>query len=156
MQIRLASYQFTLDEPFAAGHQLTAGEAQALNGLRAENIRNNFMRQHFSALIADQEGQLLSAEQLAVAQQWLDAYANSYSFGQRRAIVRKGAIELAAEEVAKEQALEQAAASGRSLSLSELAEAIQQLLALDSVQQEARERVAERKQIAESALEDLL
>lgn len=41
--ITIQGMQFEVDRPYVAGtHELTAGEAHALNQTRAENLRNNF------------------------------------------------------------------------------------------------------------------
>jgi hypothetical protein len=67
---------FTIAAPYAAGHQLTANEAAALNQLRAENIRNNFAARMKKA-IEDKAPEL--------GQNELNAYDETYQFGVRAA-----------------------------------------------------------------------
>lgn len=51
MSITIQGLEFEVDRPYATGpHELTAGEANALNQTRAENLRNNFAGKIKSAM----------------------------------------------------------------------------------------------------------
>jgi len=72
MRISLQSHSFTISSPYSEGHQLTAGEAQALNALRAENIRNSLAKKL--------AGRQLTGEVLAELFAWLAEYDKTYQF----------------------------------------------------------------------------
>lgn len=63
--ITIAGIQFTVPQPYAAGHTVTEGEAAALNQTFAENIRNNMAKKV-------KDG---SADQAAITE-----YAAGYTF----------------------------------------------------------------------------
>jgi len=83
---------YTMSAPYAEGYSLTAGEASAMNQLRAENVRNNFAAQIKKAL---EEGKTLGQAELT-------AYDESYEFGVRASGVRSitDPVEKAARELA--------------------------------------------------------
>jgi hypothetical protein len=143
--LNLNGYQFTISDPYAPGHPLTPEEAQALNALRAENIRNNFAKRHVAGAIEAASGALLSLPQLRALQVQLDEYASTYSFGARKPNPRLGLIEAQALEIARGTA-EQGASE----------EDILALASTEPVLAEARARVAERKRVTNGALEELL
>jgi hypothetical protein len=59
MQIKVLHYTFTLSEPYQPGHQLTLGEAQALNSLRTDQIRAKGARLVARAQVPFGQGQIL-------------------------------------------------------------------------------------------------
>lgn len=65
--------------PYQGGHVMTQGEADAMNQLFAENLRNSFSKRIKTALDAN-DGKLLSPEALADFQVQMDTYASKYSF----------------------------------------------------------------------------
>lgn len=69
---------FSIPEPYGEGHVMTAGEANQLNQVLAENIRNNFAKKVSDA----KEAGTLDG---AAMQRELDQYAQGYEFGVRRA-----------------------------------------------------------------------
>lgn len=68
--ILVKKVDYTIAQPFAEGHVCTANEANALNQLLCENVRNNF-----SAKIKE--------DAPAPAQEDFDKYVASYQFGVR-------------------------------------------------------------------------
>lgn len=68
--VTIQGHLFTMSAPYKVGHVLTAGEAQALNQLRAENVRNNFAARMKAAA---EKGQSLGQSELT-------AYDESYAF----------------------------------------------------------------------------
>lgn len=79
----IAGMPFKVPAPFVEGHPLSANEASALNGLLAENLRNNFAakikKDSEAAEAAGSEKPTLEALQAE-----LSAYAETYEFGVRR------------------------------------------------------------------------
>lgn len=74
-QITIQGQSFKVPIRYAAGHQLTEGEAGALNQTLHENLRNNFAKK-----VADG---VEAGIPLNVLQQQLDDYAAEYQFGAR-------------------------------------------------------------------------
>lgn len=100
--IRIRRHKFSFAERFAEGHELTACEAQALNALRAENIRNNVDSWVVSRM---RDGELAPEDHAELAVE-IAAYAESYEFLVRaRPSDKASATELAAAELAVEFAL---------------------------------------------------
>jgi len=74
-EITIQGKTFKVPVRYSAGHQLTEGEAGALNQTYHENLRNNFAKKV-------NEGDEAGITQ-EVLQQQLDDYANDYQFGVR-------------------------------------------------------------------------
>ena len=99
----IAAETFSVYQPYAEGHALTANEAASLNQTYAENIRNNFAK---TVKTAKEAGSF----DAAAIQAALDVYMSKYEFGARvssgpRAAggdpVLARAVELARERVQK-------------------------------------------------------
>lgn len=69
-QITIQKRTFNVPNPYEEGHQITAGEAGALNQVFHENVRNNLAKK-------------ISELDDAAAQAAVDAYVESYKFGER-------------------------------------------------------------------------
>lgn len=81
---------FSVAPRYAEGHQLTAHEATALNGLLGENLRNNFsttVKKLVEAQPKDEAGNPvpLSDEQITALRAQFAEYASSYAFSGARA-----------------------------------------------------------------------
>jgi hypothetical protein len=74
--IMIAGDNFTVPQPFAAGHVLNANEASSLNQTYAENVRNNMAGKAKAQKEAGSYAQ-------DVFQGQVDDYTNDYEFGQR-------------------------------------------------------------------------
>jgi hypothetical protein len=74
-QITIQGQTFRVPIRYATGHQLTEGEASALNQTFHENLRNNFAKKVAEGVEAGVGTDVL--------QQQLDDYANEYQFGVR-------------------------------------------------------------------------
>lgn len=74
--IMIAGDNFTVPQPFAAGHVLNANEASSLNQTYAENVRNNMAGKAKAQKEAGNYAQ-------DVFQGQVDDYTNDYEFGQR-------------------------------------------------------------------------
>lgn len=159
MKIRIAQYAFSVPLRYRAGHELSQNEADALNGLRAENIRNNVKRKVDEAQRGLQPGELLTPDALSALQDYVSAYAAEYEFGPKaepKGGIRKTAFEIELLAIATSRVEEQARSLGIALSEEGLAEAIESQMKLAIVVEEARRRVSARVELAQQALQSLL
>lgn len=159
MKIRIGQYAFAVGTRYAAGDTLTANEADALNGLRAENIRNNVKKLVDRATAALSPGQLLTPAELSELQDAVSAYARDYSFGERREPkggIRQTPFEQELRAVASERVEAQQRQLGVELSAEGFEASVEANCKLAPVIEEARQRVAARSAIASKALEELL
>lgn len=149
MQIRIKGYTFSLSSPFTAGHRLTAGEAQALNDLRTENIQNNF-RHKVNARVAGLEpGQLLPQADIDALQALLTQADQDYKFVEKGTRSRLGDIEREARSIAESRARACAATPEQIPAL------ITEFAQLPAVIEEARTRVAARRSAIAGGMESL-
>jgi hypothetical protein len=95
-------YELNVPAPFTEGHELRQVEADQLNQVYAENIRNNItgkIKRHY-----EQHNEYPSAEQV---QQWVDEYVPTYDFGRqgsggpKMSPVERQALSLARDAVKK-------------------------------------------------------
>ncbi len=146
-QITIASQLFNVPVRYEEGHELTAGEASALNQTYHENIRNNLAK-HAKA------GTLTQAD--------VDTYANEYQFGVRAAGtgVTRDPIMSEAMRIAKKQLGEMLKKAGKKISdyeVSAINESTKKLLDRSpEIMELAKQRVAEQQALASSDLGDLL
>lgn len=146
--VTIAGKQFSLRNPYEAGHVLTEGEASALNQLRHENVRNNSAK-----MVKDWTG---DADELAIK---VDDYDAKYEFNVRQpGEAREAADPITTEarnlaKAAIKAALEKAGQKADAKAISEAANA---LLAHPEkgpkFRQVAEDRVNERKRLAEQAM----
>lgn len=150
-EVTIAGKTFNLRSPFEAGHVLTEGEAQQLNQTRRENVRNNMAK-----TVKEWEG---SFEDLVAK---VEAYDAEYTMEVRAA----GEARTPSDPVTTEaKALARLAIKGALEKANQKADAkainaaIDQLLAHPEkgpkFRQVAEERVAERKRLAEQAMEQI-
>jgi hypothetical protein len=100
MKIRIRQYAFEISTPYSSGHVLTDLEAQALNALRAENIRNNMSKVVQRELNCLGEGEALPSEVLADLTARITNYDKVYSFSPRFAAASPALFEAACIEIA--------------------------------------------------------
>ncbi len=108
MKITLKHFLFEISSPYSAGHRLTQVEAQALNGLRAENIRNSAGKALAKLVDArrlrhEPMPEMLSSEEQAGLQQLVAQLDSAYEFqGKAQPRAKSGTLDaeirLAAEE----------------------------------------------------------
>ena len=155
-QITIAGHSFNVPVRYEEGHELTAGEASALNQTYHENLRNNFAKKVKDAG---------ASADLTALQAELDKYATEYQFGVRtssgvgvsRDPVMSEALRIAVKQIkdlikakgGKPSDYEASAINGAAKTLLSRPEG-EQILAV------ARARVEEQKQLAQSNLGDLL
>lgn len=159
MKIRIGQYAFGVGSPYYGGYQLGPQEADALNGLRAENIRNNVKRWVDKAQEGLPAGELLGPEALAALQDRVAEYAQGYVFGEKREPkggIRKTTFEQELRAVARERVETQARQQEVHLGEEELEAAIEAQMKLAQVVEEARRRVSKRIEIAKAALQELI
>lgn len=146
-QITIAGSAFNVPVRYEEGHELTAGEASALNQTYHENIRNNLAKKA-------KEGTLTQAD--------VDSYADSYQFGIRAAGtgITRDPIMAEAMRIAKKQIAELLKKNGKKVGDYEV-EAINKAAKalLDKspeIMDLAKQRVAEQQSLASADLGDLL
>lgn len=140
-------YQFSLEAPYSEGHTITRAEAQALNQLRLENVRENcrpaFAKEAGSLAIASD---LLSDEALERVQQAVDQYDQEYQFKEILEHSPKlGAVEKEALILARSRLSDEASE-----------QEIEILASTIDLLAEARERVEIRNKVTSAAMEELL
>lgn len=163
MKIRIRNYEFTLDEPFAAGHMMTAGEARALNGLRAERIREAITRRVIELTPpvnkgAEAASRLLTPEALARLQSEVEALGREFLFRPEARTNRKtaGTVEAEARALALQRVETEARLVGVVLSDEAKQKAVEETLCNPAIQTEARRRIEAKRAVAEAALRELL
>lgn len=157
-QITIAGHAFNVPVRYEEGHELTAGEASALNQTYHENLRNNFAKKVKEATEAGNAD-------LAALQAELDQYAESYAFGIRSGGggATRDPVMAEAMRIAKKQIGDAIRTKGGKVSdytNEAITNAAKGLLARpdigEKIMQVARDRVEEQKSLASSGLEDLL
>lgn len=153
MQIRIRQYSFHLSPRYFEGHLLTLAEAQALDRLRADNVRNNLARLVTDAMAELPDGQFLSHETLAEIQIRVTQYEKNYQFViQHRSREKPGPLEAEIRAVAEIQVTSHLNGSGMlaGTGIEEFNQLVDRLMSDDAVQQEARLRLQRRDQLAQS------
>lgn len=154
-QITIAGHTFNVPVRYEEGHELTAGEASALNQTYHENIRNNFAKKVKDA------GETAD---LSALQTELSAYADSYQFGVRTSggTVSRDPVMSEAMRIAKKQIGDLIRAKGGKVSdyeASAINDAAKALLSKpqgEAILAVARQRVEEQKSLASEGLGDIL
>ena len=158
-QITIAGHAFNVPVRYEEGHELTAGEASALNQTYHENLRNNFAKKVKDA--AEAGG---GTPDLAALQAELDKYANEYQFGVRTGGggVSRDPVMSEAMRIAKKQIGDLIRAKGGKVTDYEPAAITNAAKALlgrpegAQIMEVARARVEEQKSLASGSLEDLI
>jgi len=152
-QITISGHSFNVPVRYEEGHELTAGEASALNQTYHENLRNNFSKKVKDA----GEGADLSSLQAE-----LDTYAEAYAFGVRTAGtgISRDPVMAEAMRIARKQVAELIKKAGKKPSAYEPAAinaAAKGLLDKDpNIMEMAKARVAEQQSLASEDLSDIL
>lgn len=152
-QITIAGQTFQVPLRYSEGHELTAGEASALNQTYHENIRNNMAKRVKEASEAGTDLPTLQGE--------VTKYASEYQFGLRtgggtsRDPVEAEAIRIAKSKITA--ALKQAGKKVGDVDASALTEAAKALVGRDaSIMELARQRVQQTQQLAVGDLADII
>ncbi len=152
--ITISGHAFQVPVRYAEGHELTAGEASALNQTYHENLRNNFAKKVKEGVEANVG--------LDILQQQLDAYAAEYEFGVRAAGggAPRDPVMSEAMSIAKgiiRQALKKKGKKVSEVDPKAITEAAHKLIARDgSIMETAKQRVAEAQAAAGEDLSDLI
>lgn len=155
LTIRIRQHAFQFPRRFTPGHVLSESESDALNGLFAENVRNNVDGWVIDRLETGQV-RVLGAEDMTDLQAKIEQYAAGYQFGYRgRTGGRESPFEVEVRAVALERALELAQAEGYEPEHPKVDEWVEEGLGHIAVQAEARRRVEVKARIASSALSEL-
>lgn len=159
MQITIRQHSFNVRGPYAEGTILTKAEAQALNGLRAENIRNNMAKLVLEYLAQIEPGRVLPAEAMQELQGKITDYDLRYQFTlkhESRQGQGQSPIDAEILLVATEATEAMMRRTGKVLSANEFELSLAATTAQPEIQAEARRRLALANQAAAKALEDLL
>jgi hypothetical protein len=156
-QITIAGHSFNVPVRYEEGHELTAGEASALNQTYHENLRNNFAKTVKEATDAGNAD-------LGALQAKLDEYAASYQFGVRSGGggATRDPIMSEAMRIAKKQIGDLIKAKGGKVSdyageaITNAAKALLARPEGEKILEVARARVEEQKSLAANNLDDLL
>lgn len=97
--ITISCYTFTLSSPFASGRPLTLADRQALDRLRAENIRNNAAKRLAKRL---PEGRLLTRDEEAEFQAEIAEMDSRYEFKEAPSHAPQGGIAAEALRIAQQ------------------------------------------------------
>lgn len=159
MIISIKGFQFEISAPYQPLHQLTPGEAQALNSLRAENIRNNVAKLVNDAIAEQPEGLELTLPESIVAeiQAKITSFDSNYVFKPRHEPKpRPGPIDDMIRQVARERARAIIVAELGIIDAERVAELALQLVNNEEIRDEAARRASHLAKVANSGLEDLL
>ena len=153
-QITISGEIFNAPTRYEEGHELTAGEASALNQTYHENLRNNFAKR---VKDAKDNGGL----DLATLQSEFDAYAKEYAFGIRAAggpvrdPVMSEAMNIAKGKV--RAALRAKGIKQTDVTATAVTEAARKYIAKNpQIMEQARARVEEAKAAATADLDELV
>lgn len=154
-QITIAGHSFNVPVRYEEGHELTAGEASALNQTYHENLRNNFAKKVKDAG---------ATPDLAALQAELDAYAAEYAFGVRsggggavRDPVMSEALRMAKKQIAELLRKQgKKVADFEPAAITNAAKALLSRPEGEKIMEVARARVEEQKNLAAGDLGDLL
>lgn len=157
-QITIAGHSFNVPLRYEEGHELTAGEASALNQTYHENLRNNFAKR---VKDASENG---ATPDLASLQAELDKYAGDYQFGVRTGGggASRDPVMSEAMRIAKKQIGDLIRAKGGKVNdyepaaITNAAKALLQRPEGEQIMAVARARVEEQKNLAAGSLEDLI
>lgn len=152
MQILISHYSFSVSAPYSEGHSLSALEAQALNAIRAENIRNLAFKAFKKAGLLASIQSPTSLEQMARDVSRID---HSYEFRPPSTPKRESPLDLLLREIALEIIQQRERQQGYPLSDSDFDSTLQTLICAPEVQSEARRRLEARQVIAQQSLEEI-
>lgn len=153
--ITISGHAFQAPVRYEEGHELTAGEASALNQTYHENLRNNFAKKVKDAVDAN-------AFDPAAFQTQFDDYAASYAFGVRtggggapRDPVMSEALRIAKDQI--KAALKKKGRKVSEVEASAINEAAKKLVGQNpAILELARQRVAEQQAAATEDLSSLV
>lgn len=151
MKIIIGPYSFNVSEPYSAGQQMTASEAQVLHQVRTERIRNRMAKR----LPVDG----LNPDSLAEFEIELARYDSEFTFNPvKRRDNRLGKLEIEIRVVAEEESEAQFRAKGRDPTeeLSEFEDLVGELMAENQIKAEAQRRLDIKAKVIDTELEDLL
>lgn len=143
VQLTIGGQTFNVMERYEEGHEITAGEASALNQVLRENIRNN---------LAKKEG---------LTQDQVDQYANEYQFGVRTPGAGRTADPVMTEymRLARAKIKEALKAKGKTADADAINEAAKKMVSTphgEQLMNLAKQRVEEAKSIASDVLGDIV
>jgi len=163
-EIQIQGLTFEYSTPYVAGSVMTEGEAHQLNGVRGENLRNNFAGNikdaKEEAVKARGEGAELTEGEIETLKTAFASYQSDYVFsGKRQSRTPSDPVKAKATKMARETI--EAALRAKNIKPSELKEGkMDELIATylaahPEVTEEARAQIAKVKESATAALDGL-
>ena len=153
--IMIYENEFTVPQPYAEGHTLSAVEAKVLNQCFAENIANNQRKNIKAAIDGGEDAPTM--EQAVAA---FNEYAKGYEFTEAAAGGSRTTmtpVEREAKRIAKELVKEKLAEKGKKLkdlSKEDLDAAVARFAEHEQVQKVAKKRVAEQEKLADVSFDE--
>lgn len=143
VELTIGGNAFTVMERYEEGHELTAGEASALNQTLRENVRNNLSKKE------------------NLSQEDVDAYAAEYQFGVRTPGAGRTSDPVMAEymRLAKDKIKQMLKAKGKKADADKITEAAKNMLNTEHgkpIWALAQQRVQEQQSLAADALDDIV
>lgn len=143
VELSIAGNAFTVMERYEEGHELTAGEASALNQTLRENVRNNL------------------SKKTPLTQDDVDKYATEYNFGVRTPGAGRTSDPVMAEymRLAKDKIKQMLKAKGKKAEADAITLAAKNMLSTEHgkpIWALAQQRVAEQQSLAADALDDIV
>jgi len=148
--LHISYYDFLIPIRYHSGHTINSAEAQALNQLLLENVRNNISKW------IKRLNHPLSLEAHEALQSRVYAYAETYQFSGRPSRRPVSAIDAAMGEIAAAQAEREGNEAGYAPDSPQVLLRYRQLLHDPAVRTEARKIVSERARMALTTLPDIL
>lgn len=140
-EITIQGEKFNVTTPYVAGHAITESEANALNQVRCENIRNNVATK-LRKLQAGEEGAMTMEEIVAFANDYDQKYDFTQSRGTGRAAMSP--VEREARRLARTAlgaALKKAGKKRRDYTDEEYEKLVSSVAERDDIQKEAKKAV---------------
>lgn len=155
--VTIAGREFTIPQPYVAGHALTEGEAKALNQVLAENIRNNMASKVKAAVegVAKEGEPTIDSIDAFVAN-----YAAAYEFNAVTAGERRVTDPLEVEAISIAREILKGALREKGISYLKVPEEKRNAMVLgiaqkESVVKEAKKRLDAKRKAAEAALDGI-
>lgn len=154
-EITIQGHTFVVPTPFTEGHKCSKAEAEALNQLLKENLRNNFASKLRKA--KEDHGEAIPEDKLIMLKSSFQKYADDYTFQGRKVGVPRDPVTAEATKIAKDKVREALAKRGvtvKSLAEGRFDSLVAEVLAkYPAIRAEAQRRVSAQASVAIEALD---
>lgn len=153
MQITISQYSFSILSPYSAGMPIDEAEAQALNALRGENIREG-LRKKFDRLMGRYPSGALSPEGYDELRRMAAEADQNYQFKAKKGEA-VGEVNKVIRDLAREQVEGLTRAKGLSLTQDEFDQQVGELSERGDLLAEAQRRMRIKKEVAEEVIAEV-